>query len=321
MLARPRPAGTAPAEVAPPAAPAWPTWVEAAHAAARTCRDCSHRLPRGTCREPEAAGLFPPGHGFGIAWGDDEHAETCPAFVPKVPTEAAGRPYRVTRVEGYAAHADAWPDAAIARFLARVASIRRRGFDKQDADDLAERLHLLDVPAEGRSLCLACSHLPGSVANGWRCGNHRAADVPRELAPELVTTATRCTGRAADWTPTEGARNVAPPDPTGRMHGRARSETRRPGAPDSLETRRAGRRASIWRTTSANYSPAWTVASRPRPTSGLWPGAGCRRCASCCASPGRADLVAPPARERARRPAAPGTPGWPRARRVTSPAP
>lgn len=160
----------------------------------RTCRDCAHRLPRGTCREPEAAGLFPPDHGFGIEWGDDDHAVSCPAFTPKTTAAASSRPYRLTKAEGDAAHADPWADGTIARFLARVASIRRRGFTEQDAEDLAERVHLLDVQAEGRRLCLTCWHLAGSTATGWSCGNHEAADMPRELAPELVTTAQCCPG-------------------------------------------------------------------------------------------------------------------------------
>ena len=133
MLARPRPAGTAPAELPAPAAPVWPK-------------------------------------------------------------AADSRPYRLSIGEADAAHADAWDDATIARFQARVAALRRRGFTEQAADDLAERSHLLDVQAEGRALCLTCRHLAGAVATGWRCGNHRAADVARDLAPELVTRAQRCPG-------------------------------------------------------------------------------------------------------------------------------
>lgn len=111
-------------------------------------------------------------------------------------TPAARNPgrYALTPAESDAAHADAWDDATIARFQARVAAFRRRGFAEQDADDLAERSHLLDVQAEGRALCLTCRHLAGAVATGWRCGNHRAAGVARDLAPGLVTTPQRCPG-------------------------------------------------------------------------------------------------------------------------------
>ncbi|MBP6252006.1 MAG: hypothetical protein KA387_04585 [Rubrivivax sp.] len=110
------------------------------------------------------------------------------------PKAADSRPYRLAQAAGDAAHAEPWNDGAIARFQARVAAFRRRGFTEHDADDLAERSHLLDVQAEGRALCLTCRHLAGAVATGWRCGNHRAAGVARDLAPELVTLAQRCPG-------------------------------------------------------------------------------------------------------------------------------
>jgi hypothetical protein len=48
------------------------------------CADCTHLLRLGTCGEPEAAGLFPPGHGFGIAWPPDGHAATCRAYAGKL---------------------------------------------------------------------------------------------------------------------------------------------------------------------------------------------------------------------------------------------
>lgn len=120
-------------------------------------------------------------------------AEVMAAAMLAAPAGADSRPYKLTRGEGDAAHAEAWDDAAIARFQARVASIRRRGFGEQAAEDLAERAHLLDVQAEGRSLCLDCRHLIGSTAR-WCCGNHKAAGMPRDLAAELVTMAMRCPG-------------------------------------------------------------------------------------------------------------------------------
>ena len=51
-----------------------------AEAAARQCVDCAHLTRRRTCLEPEAAGLIPAGHGFGIAWPEPVQAATCPAF-------------------------------------------------------------------------------------------------------------------------------------------------------------------------------------------------------------------------------------------------
>ena len=99
-------------------------------------------------------------------------------------TPAARNPgrYALTPAEADAAHADPWDDAAIARFQARTRHIRRLGFTAQDADDLAERLHLRDVHADYRHLCVECRHY-----RPHRCGNHRtagltAADVARDLA-------------------------------------------------------------------------------------------------------------------------------------------
>jgi len=107
---------------------------------------------------------------------------------------APHRSYKLSQADADAAHAEPWSDAAIARFVARVAGIRRRGFSEPDAEDLAERMHLLDVQAEGRVICLGCTHLAGSTTTGWRCGNHRQAGMPRELAADLVTLAQRCHG-------------------------------------------------------------------------------------------------------------------------------
>ncbi len=96
--------------------------------------------------------------------------------------QADSRPYRLSIAESDAAHADTWDDGAIARFQARTRHIRRLGFTEQDGDDLAERLHLRDVHANYRHLCVECRHF-----RPHRCGNHRtagltAADVGRDLA-------------------------------------------------------------------------------------------------------------------------------------------
>lgn len=104
------------------------------------------------------------------------------------------RPYRLSPAEADTAHADPWDDAAIARFTARVQRIRALGFDPPDADDLAERLHLRDVHADHRHLCLECRHLAGRLGTGWRCRNALASQVGRDLPHELVTQAQRCPG-------------------------------------------------------------------------------------------------------------------------------
>lgn len=115
---------------------------------------------------------------------------------------SADRPYKLMQADMAAAHAEPWSEADMARFLARVAALRRRGFAEQDAQDMAERLHLLDVQAEGRVLCLDCRHLAGSTATGWRCGNRRLVRGGRELPAEWVTLPQRCFGLVATLEPT-----------------------------------------------------------------------------------------------------------------------
>jgi hypothetical protein len=68
-------------------------------------------------------------------------------------------PYRLTKAEGDAAHAEPWDDAVCGRFVARVALFMRRGINATDADDLAERLHLRDVQGDDRGMCLECERL------------------------------------------------------------------------------------------------------------------------------------------------------------------
>ena len=111
----------------------------------------------------------------------------CAATVGK----STDRPYRLAAADTDVAHAEPWDDAAIGRFQARVQRIGRRGFGEQDADDLAERLHLRDVRGDDRRTCVECLHLR---PRPWRCGNQQAAAVARELAAELVTTFQDCPG-------------------------------------------------------------------------------------------------------------------------------
>jgi len=152
---------------------------------ASTCTDCLHRLVRGTCGEPVAAGLLTAEEGFGIVWPPAGHARACPSYTDKAPSKARDRPYRLTQADADTCHAGGWDDAEISRFQARTVALRRRGIADHDADDLAERLTLHDRQQDDRSLCLECSHYrPG------RCGNHRRAgmsapDVGRDLAAML----------------------------------------------------------------------------------------------------------------------------------------
>jgi hypothetical protein len=112
------------------------------------------------------------------------------------PIASARRPFGLTAGELDEAHREAWTTADIARFIARVAAVQRRGFAERDAEDVAERQHLLEVQSEGRVLCLGCTHLSGTSTSGWGCRNRRAAGMPRELSAEVVTLPQRCPGFA-----------------------------------------------------------------------------------------------------------------------------
>lgn len=102
------------------------------------------------------------------------------------------RPYRLAPAELDMAHADAWDDATIARFQARDGLLRRLGFVEQDAEDLALRLHLRDVHADHRHLCLECANYrPG------RCLHHEKAALQSDaIGSDLATTLQDCPGFA-----------------------------------------------------------------------------------------------------------------------------
>lgn len=111
--------------------------------------------------------------------------------------EIAPRPYRLSRSDADEAHRDPWAGDETERFRARVRRLLALGFGRRDAADLAERLHLRDVHADHRVLCLECRHLlAGTSATGWRCRNARAAQVGRDLPHDLVTMGQVCPGFA-----------------------------------------------------------------------------------------------------------------------------
>jgi hypothetical protein len=168
---------------------------KATHAGINTCAACRHLLPRGTCASPIKAGLIPEAEGYGIAWPPEGHAAECAAFEGKpAAPPLRGRPHMPTHVEADAAHANRWTTEQIIALEARRDAIRRLGFNADNADnaeDLAERLHLRDMTADHHITCMECSHLAGAVAR-WRCSNHAAAGVGRDLPAELVTTGQAC---------------------------------------------------------------------------------------------------------------------------------
>ena len=172
-----------------------PEFAEGASSTDRTCADCVNRLRWGTCGKPEAAGQVADGAGFGIAWAEPGHAVGCSAFEARhLDVASPPRPYRLAPRVADVAHREPWSGAEITRFALRVARLRRRGFVVENAEDLAEGLHLRDLHADHRQTCLECRHLAGTTATGWRCGNHAAAGVARELPTALVVLFQVCPG-------------------------------------------------------------------------------------------------------------------------------
>jgi len=151
------------------------------------CTDCLHLLARGTCGGPVAAGLL---ESFGIVWPPEGHGARCAGYSGKTPAKAPARPYKLTKDGADAARAEPWGDAAIARFQSRVHRFTGLGLIEQDADNLAERLHLRDLDDDDRNACFECaSYRPG------RCGNHHAAGLTTaDISAQLAALLQRCPG-------------------------------------------------------------------------------------------------------------------------------
>ena len=116
--------------------------------------------------------------------------------VPGVPRDDRGqtaqprvdRPYRLPPSQADAAHLDPWTPEEIARFQGRTARFVRLGLNAQDAEDLAETLHLRDITADHRHMCIECRHL-----KAWRCGQPGAAQLhDARVGKGLATTAQSC---------------------------------------------------------------------------------------------------------------------------------
>ena len=167
-----------------------------AHAGAREMTSIEANHPHCPPSPDARASDMTAAAGFGLAWPPAGYAN-CASYSSMTATPPQEPPYSRTKARGGTAHAEPWDDAAMARFQARAAAIQRRGFGQQDAEDLAEQLHLRDVQAAHRIYCLECRHLDGSVSTGLRCGNHRFASVGRDLPVALVTMAQVCSGFSA----------------------------------------------------------------------------------------------------------------------------
>lgn len=85
------------------------------------------------------------------------------------------RAYRLSDGDAAEAHAMPWDDDQIAAFVARVSLFMRRGQSAADAVDLAERLHLRDVRADDRRLCIECARPAGGCRRRAAAGAGDAA--------------------------------------------------------------------------------------------------------------------------------------------------
>jgi hypothetical protein len=96
--------------------------------------------------------------------------------------------YRLPAQLADMAHAEPWSEFAIKAFARRADALHERGFDAQDALDLAERLHLRDVTADERRCCVECQHF-----HGWRCNQYRSALLDRPVVSrDLAVMLQRC---------------------------------------------------------------------------------------------------------------------------------
>jgi hypothetical protein len=115
-----------------------------------------------------------------------------PAAAPVAPPSAGpARIYRLTRQHADEAHAEPWDSDTIAMFNLRRDAIRRRGYDPDDAEDLAERLARRDAQRDDLRMCVECTHL----AEHGRClaaAAGRILGADRRLEPDPVTLQ-RCT--------------------------------------------------------------------------------------------------------------------------------
>lgn len=163
----------------------------AAPAPDRTCRDCANRTRSGSCAEPVRAGLA---RRFSIVWPAPAHAARCAAYEARGAANGDGP--RSTPGVGAAAPASAyWPPASeqeLQRMAGRIERAVTMGARLDEAEGIADRLHLADREGDTRRLCIECAHLR-ATSEGWRCASARGPRGP--LARDLVLRVLhRCAG-------------------------------------------------------------------------------------------------------------------------------
>lgn len=97
-------------------------------------------------------------------------------------------------------HSAAMTGAEIDTFTTRLTRFTDKGLDPDAGERLADELVIRDREGDDRRICLECTHL--HRANGWRCGNWRAAGVAcrsrdAQLPADLTTQLQRCAGFSA----------------------------------------------------------------------------------------------------------------------------
>jgi hypothetical protein len=145
-----------------------------------TCANSSHNMHRGTCARPVEAGLLPAADVYlaECAASDEKHAVLA----------AQHRPYKLSVADADGAHAQPWTESQIRVYNARAGRSRGMGFSADDADDLAERLHLRDVTGDERRSCIECRHYERG-----RCAQARAALLTSPaIGRDLATLLQRC---------------------------------------------------------------------------------------------------------------------------------
>ena len=91
-------------------------------------------------------------------------------------------------------HSDAMNCAELEQLAKRTQHFVRRGITAEEAEAMADRLLIRDRADDDRHQCIECAQLDGHKATGWRCRNHRRAQVARELPHDLVLLPQRCPG-------------------------------------------------------------------------------------------------------------------------------
>ena len=89
-------------------------------------------------------------------------------------------------------HSDAMNSAELDGFTARVRLFSRRGISEPNAQRLADHMVPRDRAQDRRRMCIECARLSSSSGQGWRCADHHAAGLHRDLPADLVLTHQIC---------------------------------------------------------------------------------------------------------------------------------